>query len=100
MDFARAVCAADSIEQLGNCEPWCRLPARRTLSCAGSAWSVGTLDRVVGRFQFGASRRCASLSGLALGVGFHLFRGGALGFYFRAFARGCIGERFSFCGIG
>lgn len=35
-----------------------------------------------------------------LGVGFHLFRGGALGFYFRAFARGCIGERFSFCGIG
>ena len=43
---------------------------------------------------------CASLSGLALGVGFHFFRGGALGFYFRAFARGCIGERFSFCGIG
>ena len=41
-----------------------------------------------------------SLSGLALGVGFHLFRSGALGFYFRAFARGCIGERFPFCGIG
>ena len=66
MDFARAVCSADSIEQLGNCEPWCRLPARRALSCAGSAWSVGTFDRVVGRFQSGASRRCASLPGLAL----------------------------------
>lgn len=73
MDFAHAVCSADSTEQLGDSEPWCRLPARRTLSCAGSAWSVGTFDRVVGRVQFGASRCRASLSGLALGVGFHLF---------------------------
>lgn len=40
MDFARAVCAADSVEQLGDREPWCRLPARRTLSCAGVAGVV------------------------------------------------------------
>ena len=74
MDFARAVCAADSVEQLGDREPWCRLPARRTLSCAGVAGVVGAVDRVVGWFQLGASRRCAPLSGLALGFVVHFLR--------------------------